>query len=113
MERTQAEQIAMSQLDAGERLLWSDSPDPGTMAVGALPVSLFGIPFGGFACFWVWGAWHQVARGPNASGPWLLFPLFGLPLVLVGLGLLTTPFWVWLAAQKTVYAITGVRGIDA
>jgi hypothetical protein len=111
VEKIQAEQIATSQLDGGERLLWSGSPDPGTVAMGALPISLFGIPFGGFACFWVWGAWHQVSRSASAPGPWILFPLFGLPFVMVGLGLISMPFWVWLGAKRTVYAITERRAI--
>src|SRR4249920_574247 len=53
MERMQAEQIAMSQLDGGERLLWSGTPAPGAAARRALPAVLVGIPFTAFAAFWI------------------------------------------------------------
>src|SRR6266540_1771524 len=40
MDRMQAEQTALSQLDAGEYLLWSGAPDPGRQALHALPAML-------------------------------------------------------------------------
>ena len=33
------------------------------------------------------------------------FPLFGIPIVLVGLGLLLSPFWAFHKATRTVYAV--------
>ncbi len=40
-----------------------------------------------------------------------LFPLFGIPFVLIGFGLLSSPFWMMLKAKKTVYVITSARAI--
>ena len=111
MDRVQAEQIALSQIDGGERLLWSGVPSPGTAALKAVPACLFGIPFTGFACFWVWGAWSATSSGPNTPAPFMLFPLFGVPFVLVGLGVLLSPLWAHLAAQHTVYAVTDKRAL--
>jgi hypothetical protein len=111
MDRVQAEQVALSQIDGGERLLWSGTPAPGVAAVKALPASLFGIPFTGFAVFWIWGAWSATSSGPRPPGPFVLFPLFGVPFVLIGLGVLLSPLWAWLAAHKTVYAVTDKRAL--
>ena len=111
MERTEAEQIATRQLDSGERLLWSGSPMAGGMAMGALPATLFGIPFTAFAAFWMTTAWNGTRHLPHDFGPWMLFPLFGVPFLLIGLGILTAPFWAYLAAQRTVYAVTDRRAL--
>lgn len=109
MDPMQVEQIAQGQLDGGERLLWSGTPDAGATALAALPVSLFGIPFGAFATFWIWTAFTTTSRLSRGRGPWILFPLFGVPFLLVGLGMLTAPLWVWRAAKRTVYAVTSKR----
>jgi len=111
MDRMQAEQIAMSQLDAGERLLWSGFPNPGAAALRVVPVTFFGIPFTAFSCFWIWQTWTMTSQGPRVPGPWMLFPLFGLPFLFVGLGVMATPLWVFLSAKKTVYAVTEKRAL--
>jgi hypothetical protein len=105
----QAEQIAQSQLDGGERLLWSGTPSAGGVALGALPAALFGIPFSGFAVFWICTAYSASAHVSHAMAPFAFFPLFGIPFLLIGLGMLTSPLWAWLTALKTVYAVTDKR----
>src|SRR5690242_13305852 len=72
MEQLQIEQIATAELDPGERLVWSGSPRPAALALQAIPATLFGIPFAGFAVFWMYGAWTATTRGGHLSGPWLL-----------------------------------------
>ncbi len=109
MDRMEAEQIATRQLDPGERLLWSGMPGAGRMAMSALPAALFGLPFTGFAAFWIAMAFAGTSRMPRTAGPWALFPLFGVPFLLVGLGILTAPLWAVLAAGRTVYAVTDRR----
>jgi hypothetical protein len=111
VDQTQIEQIASSQLDGGERLLWSGAPAPGKAALGALPALLLAIPFTGFAVFWIWGAAQTASKAPQHDGPWAFFPLFGLPFLLVGLGMLLAPLWAFLGAMKTVYALTDRRAI--
>ena len=108
MENIQAEQIAMGQLESGERLLWSGSPSPGALAVSSIPLALMGIPFLAFSCFWVWMALRGTAHAP---GPFLLFPLFGLSFVLVGLGIVGSPVLAWFSAKYTVYAVTEKRAL--
>ena len=73
-------------------------------------IVLFGIPWTAFAVFWMsaagWGVSHS-----NAPGPFSFFPLFGLPFVLIGVGMLSSPFWMSRKALRTVYAITDQRAI--
>jgi hypothetical protein len=47
------------------------------------------------------------------EGPGLfsVFPLFGLPFILIGLGMLSSPLWAYRRAKKTVYVITDRRAI--
>lgn len=110
MDRMQAEQIATSQLDSGERLLWSGSPSPRAAAVSALPAVLFGLPFAAFACFWIAIAWRATSQHA-AGGMFPLFPLFGLPFLLVGMLIVFAPLWSSLGARGTVYAVTDRRAM--
>jgi hypothetical protein len=48
----------------------------------------------------------------DAKPGWLsLFALFGVPFVLVGLGMLTSPYWLYKKAKQTVYGLTNRRAI--
>ncbi|HKQ57467.1 MAG TPA: hypothetical protein VJY35_06335 [Candidatus Eisenbacteria bacterium] len=108
MNQVRTEEIALGQMNPGERLLWSGCPTPGAAALGALPATLFGIPFTAFALFWIWGASQGIEKAP---GPFKFFPLFGIPFLCVGLGMLLAPLWAWLGARRTVYAVTERRAL--
>ena len=109
MDRYQAEQFVNNQLDPGEGVLWTGAPDPGRLAISSIPAMVFGVPFTGFAIFWISMAYSTTAGASRPAGPLALFPLFGLPFLLVGLGMLTAPLWAYLAAGRTVYAVTNRR----
>ncbi|HYM10831.1 MAG TPA: PH domain-containing protein, partial [Bryobacterales bacterium] len=38
-----------------------------------------------------------------------VFPIFGLPFLLIGLGVILTPLWAYLKGLSTVYAVTNQR----
>lgn len=107
-----------SELRQGEKLLWVGQPRPGRMARQALPIVLFGIPWTAFALFWmamasgilIWGDPQPVADQGFQLFRWF-FPLFGLPFVLLGLGMLSSPYWLMRRARKTCYAVTTQRAI--
>lgn len=63
---------------------------------------LFGVVFFGFAVFWFEGAAKQ-------SG--LTFALFGAPFVIVGLGLVLSPFWHFFRGRQAIYALTDRRAV--
>src|SRR5262249_8379046 len=50
-------------------------------------------------------------RPPGVGGFFACFPLFGLPFVLIGLGMLSSPFWLRRKAKRTCYALTDRRAI--
>jgi hypothetical protein len=104
---------AQSELQGGESLLWSGPANPGRSAMSALPAALFGIPFAGFAFFWMSTAYrgtHNLANHHNAlPGAFSVFPLFGLPFLLIGIGLVLSPIFVYLKGRSGVYAVTNRR----
>lgn len=104
-----------SELDAGEQLLWVGQPRPNRFARQAIPFALFGVPFTAFAIFWITMASFGAKIGIQNAGPLgflgVCFPLFGVPFVLVGLAMLSSPFWAGRKAKRTCYALTDRRAI--
>ena len=105
---------AQSELQPGESLYWTGTANPARAAISALPAALFGIPFAGFALFWISQAFRATHMMPKDSqNPFMngfrVFPLFGLPFLLVGLGIVLAPLWAFLKAGSTVYAVTNQR----
>lgn len=98
------------ELETGERIEWMDMPIPRYFTRASTAAFLFGIPWTAFAVFWVFAA--SGFKVPDFSGGGeSLFPLFGLPFVLIGLAMLSSPFWAYRRAFKTVYVITDRRAI--
>ena len=104
------------ELEPGERVVWAEQPDPKRYARGSWGIVLFGIPWTAFSVFWIAMASGMMWMGVNAGGgpPAVIgvcFPLFGVPFVLIGLGMLSAPYWARRYAAGTVYAITDRRAI--
>lgn len=114
-----------AELSGGEQLLWVGQPRPSRFARQGIPLVLFGIPWTAFALFWMGCAsmpllgWAGGGRnlapggGPGAwfGGFFACFPLFGVPFVLIGLWMLTSPYWLRRKAKRTFYALTDRRAI--
>jgi hypothetical protein len=114
MNPNDAQLRAQSELQSGESIYWTGIADPGRAALTALPASLFGIPFAGFAVFWMSQAFRATNTMSRTShnafgGGFSIFPLFGLPFLLIGLGIVLAPLWAFLNGRSTVYAITNQR----
>jgi hypothetical protein len=95
----------------GERVLWSGPPVQGLRFESEdLPKSSFGLIFFAFSVFWVHGASIQSSGANSTSGS--LFPLFGVPFVLIGFYLLVGHFfWRALGRKYSEYAVTNQRVI--
>ncbi len=105
-----AEHCVGRELMSDEQLLWVGQPGRGWRL---RPADAFLIPFAlvwtGFAIFWEIMALFMVAPAGRFG---LIFPLFGLPFVLVGLYMLAGRFW--LDARRrafTCYGLTDRRAI--
>jgi hypothetical protein len=109
------------ELQPGEKLLWSGRPNPKRMAwqLPNIIAVVFAIPFTLFAIFWMCLALLPMAAFFSAAEPSqmegaafsLCFPLFGLPFLLVGLVMLTAPYWAYRRALKMVYGLTDRRAL--
>lgn len=102
-----AQTIATAEMDPGERLLWAGCQNPSRALLPSIPLVLFGIPWTGFSLFWIFMA--SGGFGQSSGGPGIIFSLFGLPFVLIGLLLLSSPYWIYRAAARTVCAISDRR----
>ncbi len=97
------------ELEPGESITWIDMPVPKFFTPASTSAFLFAIPWTAFALFWVAGAsGFQVPDFKEGSD---LFPLFGLPFVLIGVAMLSSPIWAYKKAFRTVYVITDRRAI--
>jgi hypothetical protein len=98
------------ELGAGEHAEWVAQPIPARLARAALPAVLFGIPWTAFAIFWTVMASGVTSHRGRSGWSWV-FALWGVPFILVGLGMLTSPCWVLWRARRTAYVLTDRRAI--
>lgn len=98
-----------AELQPGERMVWAGQPMPGRFARRSLGYVLFAIPWTAFALFWIAGA--SGFKLPDFSHGAGLFPLFGVPFVLIGFGMLSSPLWMRRKARRTAYVITDRRAL--
>ena len=102
------------ELMIGERILWASQPNPGKL-YAAFAIWLFAIPWTVFALFWeatalmmLWGGASQTPESIRWSFG-IVFPLFGLPFVVVGFAMMWMPFRAIRKARRTIYALTDRR----
>jgi hypothetical protein len=102
-----------NELHPGEDLRWVEQPVPRFFTEDSIGSVLGGILATSVAIFWMWGAsgykLPDLREGLQPSDP---FALLGVPLVLIGFGMLSSPIWVWQEARKTVYLVTDRRAIS-
>ncbi len=101
------------ELQQGESMLWKGRPLSRINPRG-FAMYLFAIPWTAFSLFWVAMAIAGVVSMEVEGGGLLAwaFPLFGVPFVAIGLGMLAMPFLPLFNAAKTLYAVTDRRVIE-
>jgi hypothetical protein len=109
-------ELVNDELLDGETIQWIDQPIPVFFSAAAMGTFFFAIPWTAFSLFWTCAA--AGVFDPNNGvinlnfdpGRWH-FAAFGIPFVLFGLGMLSSPLWMRRNAKRTVYAITDQRAI--
>ena len=110
----QTQEIIERELDHSERYLWSGRPKQGIFLRGSDVIMIpFSLLWGGFAIFWEYMALGVTPQAQNApAGIAIVFPLFGLPFVLVGLYMIFGRFIVDARLRsKTYYGVSDKRVI--
>jgi hypothetical protein len=97
------------ELDSGESIEWIEMPIPRFFTPIATGGFLFGIPWTAFAISWTAAAAWGTSR--DGAGVDVGFALFGVPFILVGFCMLSSPIWAYRKALHTVYVITNRRAI--
>jgi hypothetical protein len=109
-----AQIIINKELASDEKLLWAGMPKQGTIFKGSDVLMVpFSLLWGGFAIFWEYMALTMVPKAQNApDGFALLFPLFGIPFVVIGLYMIFGRF-IYDAKKRarTYYGLTDQRAI--
>jgi hypothetical protein len=102
IDRVGAPEAISRRLTRGERLIWWDRPDRAGFAKRELNFGTsFGVFFCLFAVFWM-------TQASKAPGP---FFLFGLPFVLIGIWMVTTPLRAYWNASRMAFALTDRRAL--
>jgi hypothetical protein len=107
----QLRSLVEAELQSAERIIWMGQPIPGRCARMTLPIVLFGIAWTAFALFWTAGATWGMSKMTSGTGWFRAFPLFGLPFILIGLAMLSSPYWARRKAQRSAYVLTERRAI--
>ncbi|MDH3529469.1 MAG: hypothetical protein OEQ28_07875, partial [Acidobacteriota bacterium] len=104
--------IVKNELEIGERVDWSGMPVPAFFTPQSISSVLFGIPWTAFALFWTASAGIGTISIKGGLSLFSLFPLFGVPFILIGIGMLSAPLFAYSKARKTAYVITDRRAIS-
>jgi hypothetical protein len=83
----------------------------GRVELRSFGIYVFAIPWTAFALMWTALAGGAVFQMEDSGAGWLgwAFPLFGLPFIVVGLGMLAMPFAPVLQRGKVLFVVTGQR----
>jgi hypothetical protein len=110
------DQLISEELRGDEKVLWQGQPDP---SITFTKMDTFLVPFsllwGGSAIFWELSALGiTVLNGKKVGAAGAIFPLFGIPLVVIGLYFIFGRFIVKRKKKaRTWYAVTSKRVIIA
>ena len=110
-------ELVNAELMDGETIQWMDQPVPVFFSAAAIGIVLFAIPWTAFSIFWMCGAAgvfdiNNAKFEFNALDPGrLMLAAFGIPFLLIGLGMLSVPLRMRRSMKQTVYVITDQRAM--
>ena len=105
-----AQRLALAlhrELAEGEQVVW-ESMKLARIEPKGFAIYLFAIPWTAFALFWM-GMAGLFTLGVDSDPFAWVFPLFGLPFVLIGLGMMMAPFLSFFQRGRVLFAVTDRR----
>lgn len=100
--------LVRDEIAPGERVRYAEQPVAGHDALRAFGMWLFAVPWTAFSVFWT----VMAAGAAGEMNGWgVVFPLWGLPFVGIGFAMLSSPWWTWRAARRTLYVVTDRRAV--
>lgn len=101
-----------SVLRPGERVLWKGRPRR-RLDFSGFGLWLFAVPWTAFSIFWTASAFMITQSSREEAGAMglvsYLFPLFGLPFILIGLAMMAGPLFALTMPGRTLHAVTDQR----
>ncbi|MBL8570431.1 MAG: hypothetical protein JNK84_15280 [Phreatobacter sp.] len=99
---------------AGDPPRWTGQSSSRAAFLRSLPIWLFAIPWTAFSLFWeviALGGLFGFGGTRGGAGSWMagLFVLFGLPFVVVGIGMMGAPFWMARRTRRSAWVVTARR----
>ncbi len=103
------QELIQRELEPGEQVEWISLPRQTVFSSANVATILFAI-------FWTSAALFGTAAAAEFQIPDFrnidnVLPLFGVPFILIGLAMFTSPLWTYLKVRQTVYLITDRRAI--
>jgi hypothetical protein len=103
------------ELNYGEQIIWVGQPNARRMTWIGWGAALFGLVFAGFGVRFLNEASEFMTHFFNQGGllRWfvIVFALFPIIVILIGLSILSLPYWFKRMAQRTGYVITNRRAL--
>lgn len=102
--------VVTEEIEPGEQIVWIDRPVPLISARGTIPSVLIAIPWTAMGVYLIAAA-KGVGMRPFPARAGETVGLLGMMTVLMGLAMLSMPFWSMAKARGIVYVITNRRAI--
>jgi hypothetical protein len=88
----------------GKSISWVGRPNHVRAMWRGVAIGAVGVPWTLFSIVWTAGA-SGFLLTDSTSAPQLILAVFGIPFVLIGLAMLSAPFFAFWSARRTVYVI--------
>lgn len=91
-----------SELEPDEKVLWVGQPDAMRDALSVTPIFLFAVPWTAISVFFLISSFTTTKQGQSLA----YLAIIAVPFTLLGLLLLSTPFFAYFSTRKTYYVAT-------
>lgn len=98
-------------INKDEKVLWEDRPQFAPFLAKSFIAVPFGLFFLSFALFWTFLSFSATSDSSSTPQTLNIFPLFGVPFILIGLGITLSPLYSVFVYKNIYYILTDKRVI--